>query len=145
MRRAALAAVVALLAVAAPASASSHLTVSDLEDEVICPTCRTTLDMSTAPVADRMRVFIRQRIEAGDSKQEIKDALVAQFGRNVLAEPPRSGFAALAWLLPLAGVALAAVAVGAGAWYWSRRRVPELPLDADDERRVEDALARFDV
>ena len=69
MRRAGLALLVALVAAAAalPAAAAGRPTVSDLEDEVVCPTCGTTLDMSTAPIADRMRAFIRARIAAGDS------------------------------------------------------------------------------
>ena len=51
------------------------------------------------------------RIAAGDSEQEIKDALVAEFGDEVLAEPPGGGFGLLAWLLPLAALAGGAVAV----------------------------------
>lgn len=146
MRRAGLALLVVVLAAAAamPAAAAGRPTVSDLEDEVVCPTCGTTLDMSTAPIADRMRSFIRTRIAAGDSKQEIKDALVAQFGPTVLAEPPKRGFDLLAWLLPLAGIISAAAIVGYVTWRWSRRSAEDEPLDPEDERRLDDALARFE-
>ena len=51
----------------------------------MCPVCETTLDQSNAPIAERMKLYIRQRIAAGDSEDEIKDALVAQFGPGVLA------------------------------------------------------------
>lgn len=145
------AALVAALLLAAPAlAAESRPTVADLEDEVVCPTCKTTLDMSTAPVAERMRAFIRARIEAGDSKAEIKAELVDQFGPGVLAEPPKRGFDLLAWALPLAGAVAAVAVVGAAAWRWSRRRVPageppeDAPLPPEDERRLDEALARFD-
>jgi cytochrome c-type biogenesis protein CcmH len=147
VRRAGLALLAALLLAAPTAAAASRPTVADLEDEVVCPTCKTTLDMSTAPIATRMRAFIRTRIAAGDSKQEIKDALVAQFGPAVLAEPQKQGFDLLAWLLPLAGIAIGGVVVGWAAWRWSRGRttsVPDEPLDAEDERRLDDALARFE-
>lgn len=146
MRRAGLALLAALLAAAAavPAPAAERPTVVDLEDEVVCPTCGTTLDLSTAPIANRMRVFIRGRIAAGDSKQEIKDALVAQFGPNVLAEPPKRGFDLLAWVLPLAGLLAAAGVVGYATWRWSRRPGEEEQLDPEDERRLDDALARFE-
>ena len=146
MRRAGLALLVALVAaaVAGPAAAAARPTVSDVEDEVVCPTCGTTLDMSTAPIADRMRAFIRARIAAGDSKQEIKDALVAQFGQNVLAEPPKRGFDLLAWLLPIAGLLSAAAIVGYATWRWSRRSDDDEPLDPEDERRLDDALARYE-
>ena len=143
MRRAGLALLVVLL-FAGTAAAAGRPTVSDVEDEVVCPTCGTTLDMSTAPIADRMRAFIRARIAAGDSKAEIKDALVAQFGPNVLAEPPKRGFDLLAWLLPLAGILSAAAIVGYATWRWSRRPEEEEPLDPEYERRLDDALARFE-
>ena len=94
---------------------------ADLEAELVCPVCETTLDQSNAPVAERMKTFIRVRIAAGDSEQEIKDALVAQFGSEVLAEPPGGGFGLLAWLLPLAGLVGGAVAVALLVRAWSRR------------------------
>jgi cytochrome c-type biogenesis protein CcmH len=146
-----LAAVVALV-LAAPAIAARP-TLSDLEDEVVCPTCKVTLDQSDAPVADRMRAFIRARIAAGASKQEIKDELVAQFGPRVLAVPQKRGFDLLAWVLPIAGALVAAAIVGFAAWRWSRApATEEVPaasngragLAPELERRVDEELARFD-
>ena len=84
----------------------------ELESELVCPVCETTLDTSNAPVALRMKAFIRERIAAGDTKSEIKAQLVDQFGPTVLAVPPRKGFDWIAWLLPLAGLAVGAVLVG---------------------------------
>jgi cytochrome c-type biogenesis protein CcmH len=146
--------VVGCLAFAAPATASEQRpTLAELERELVCPTCKTTLEMSNAPVADRMRAFIRQRIAAGDTKSEIKDKLVAQFGEGVLAAPPARGFNLLAWLVPIAGGLIAAVAVAVLALHWSRSRaapagVPardgRRPLDPELERRVDEELARFE-
>lgn len=137
--------VLAALALAAPTLAAGPPTLSDIEDEVVCPTCRTTLDMSKAPVAERMRAFIRARIAAGDSKAEIKARLIDEFGEGVLAAPPKRGFDLLAWALPLAGIAGAAIVVGAAAWRWARsRREADEPIDPELERRVDEALARFD-
>lgn len=121
---------------------------ADLEAELVCPVCDTTLDQSNAPVAQRMKVFIRERIAAGDSEQQIKDALVAEFGAGVLATPPKSGFGLLAWLLPLGAVVAGAIAVGLAILTWSRRRPPpsgpEGSLEPELERRVDDELARFE-
>jgi cytochrome c-type biogenesis protein CcmH len=120
---------------------------ADLEAELVCPVCETTLDQSNAPVAQRMKLFIRERIAAGDTEQEIKDALVAQFGPGVLATPRKSGFGLLAWVLPLAALAAGALAVGALVRSWSRRRTPsspETPLDPELERRVDEELARYE-
>jgi cytochrome c-type biogenesis protein CcmH len=136
------------LALAGPALASEERpTLAELEGEVICPTCETTLDQSSSPVAERIRTFIRVRIAAGDTKSEIKDKLVDEFGESVLASPPARGFNLLAWVLPLVALAVGALALGYGAWRWSRAREPApagAQLDPELERRVDDALARFD-
>jgi cytochrome c-type biogenesis protein CcmH len=134
-------AVLAGSATAAPPSAA------DLEAELVCPVCETTLDQSTAPVAERMKTFIRVRIAAGDSEREIKDKLVAEFGPGVLAEPPSGGFGLLAWLLPLLAVLVGGVAVAVLVRRWSRRGSPDATdaqLDPELERLVDDELARFD-
>jgi cytochrome c-type biogenesis protein CcmH len=147
MRLAALAAVA--LALAAPAAASeSKPTAAELESELVCPVCETTLDTSDAPIARRMKAFIRARIAAGDTKSEIKAKLVDQFGTTVLAVPPRKGFDWVAWILPLAGLAAGAVVLGGLVWRWSRSRggepPVEAPLDPELERRLDDELARFE-
>jgi len=114
----------------------------------VCPVCETTLDQSDAPVAQRMKAFIRERIAAGDTEREIKDALVAEFGSGVLATPPKSGFGLLAWLLPLGALAAGVITVGFLISRWSGRRGappdPPAPLGPDLERRVDEELARFD-
>ena len=148
MRRALALAVVLGATLAGTASAAPP-NAADLEAELVCPVCETTLDQSNAPVAERMKTFIRVRIAAGDSEQEIKDALVAQFGAEVLAEPPGGGFGLLAWLLPLAALVGGAVVVALLVRRWSRREPPSEPkdrdrLDPDLERLVDDELARFD-
>jgi cytochrome c-type biogenesis protein CcmH len=141
---------VCALALAAPAAAADRPpTLADLEDELICPTCDTTLEMSSSPIAEQMRTFIRERIAAGDSKAEIKAQLVAEFGEGVLAAPPKKGFNLLAWLLPLAGLAAAAVVLTVLARRWrAARPAGEAPaqerLDPALERRLDDELARFD-
>ena len=146
-RVAAIALVVGAL-VAGGAASAAPPNAADLEAELVCPVCETTLDQSNAPVAERMKTFIRVRIAAGDSEQEIKDALVAQFGPGVLAEPPEGGFGLLAWLLPLAGLAVGAIVVGLLVRAWTRRSsasgAEAERLDPELERLVDDELARYD-
>ena len=149
MRRAAAfgALVVALAAASAAAAAQDPPRAADLEAEIVCPVCETTLDQSNAPVAERMKLYIRQRIAAGDTEDEIKDALVAEFGPGVLARPPGGGFGLLAWLLPLAGLVGGAIVIAVLVRAWSRGRPaagPEEPLDPELERRVDEELARFE-
>jgi cytochrome c-type biogenesis protein CcmH len=123
-------AVIAAALVLAPVALASerHPTQAELEAELVCPTCKTTLDQTNAPIAQRMRRFIARRIAAGDTKSEIKDKLVAQFGRGVLAAPEKKGFDLLAWVVPLAGLAAGAVALSVLLWRWTRRAEEELPL-----------------
>ncbi len=148
-RAALLATALVALALAAPVAASENEpTLAELETEVVCPTCHTTLDQSSSEIADRMRAFIRGRIAAGDTKSEIKTALVSEFGKAVLASPPKSGFNLVAWVLPPVGAVAAAVVLGFLAVRWSRARAEPPPTqdapDAEAERRVDDELARFD-
>ena len=120
-----------LLALAlAPAALASeeHPTQAELEGELVCPTCHTTLDQSNAPVALRMKAFVRRRIAAGDTKSEIKDQLVAQFGKGVLAAPETRGFDLLAWVLPIVGLLAGAGVLALLLWRWTHRPEDELPL-----------------
>ena len=138
----------ALLVVPVALANERHSTLAELEGEVMCPVCGTTLDQSNAPAAQQIKRLIVARIAAGDTKGEIKDRLVAEYGREILAAPPREGLGLLAWWLPIVGVLGGAVVVGVGAWRWSRRREAEpapAPLDPALERRLDDELRRFET
>jgi cytochrome c-type biogenesis protein CcmH len=144
--------VVLLVALAVAGATAAHAaerpSPADLEAQLVCPTCHTTLDQSDSPVARRMKAYIRARISAGASAAQIKRELIDQFGPGVLATPRKEGFDLLAWALPLGVLAGGLVAVGLLAWAWSRRRdgdaPPASPLDPTLERRVDEELARFD-
>ncbi|HEX3290218.1 MAG TPA: cytochrome c-type biogenesis protein [Gaiella sp.] len=145
--RAGLLVAVVVAFLAAAGSAGGAPSPSDLEAELVCPTCKTTLDQSDAPIARRMKQIIRTRLSDGATEKQIKAELVAQFGPGVVAEPPKSGFDLLAWLVPLGILAAGALGVGAIAWGWSRRRgdePPDEPLDPAVERRLDAELERYD-
>jgi cytochrome c-type biogenesis protein CcmH len=134
------------LALAAPALAA-QTTLPDVEDEVMCVECGTALNVSTSPVAEREREFIRRRIADGKSKAEIKAALVREYGPRVLATPEGGGFDVAAWLVPGGVSLLALVAGGLAAVRWRGRRDDEQPgpeLDPEDARRLDADLAAFD-
>jgi cytochrome c-type biogenesis protein CcmH len=139
------------LVVAAPAAASQlHPTQGELEAMLVCPSCHVPLDESTSPVAQQMKAYIAKRIAQGATRSQIVDELVAQLGPGVLGVPRTHGFDLIAWVLPFAGIAIGALAIGAGAWYWSRSRgddpvAARAPvLDPAIERRIDEELARFD-
>jgi cytochrome c-type biogenesis protein CcmH len=147
MRRAALAVALLALVVVPVARADNRPTLADLEGEIMCPVCDTTLDQSSSPAARQIEAVISARIAAGDSKQEIKDLLVAQYGTKILAAPPKKGFNLLAWLLPIFLLLGGAIVLGLLAWRWSHTREPGPPaaqLSPALERRVDEELARYD-
>ncbi|HVD12291.1 MAG TPA: cytochrome c-type biogenesis protein CcmH [Gaiellaceae bacterium] len=146
----------AALVLVAPALASErHPTLGELEGQLMCPICAgETLAQSDAPAAQRIKAYIQGRIAAGDTRSEIKRKLVGMWGKRILAAPPRHGFDLLAWALPLVGLLGGAGILGLLAWRWTRVREPEPapqrwslnghPLDPDEERRLDEELARFD-
>jgi cytochrome c-type biogenesis protein CcmH len=153
--------VAALLLLPAASLASSAVVVNpqqpkttlpDVEDEVMCPICGTALNLSFAPQADRERAFIRREIAAGKTKDEIKDDLVAQYGTEVLAEPPKSGFDLTAWIVPGLAILVAAAAIALGLRRWRRAgrareaaAAPDQALDPSERERLDSDLARYDL
>ena len=122
-----LALAVALMAIGpalAAAATCPKTTLGDLEDEVMCPRCGTPLAVvDSEPLANRERAFIRNLIAKCESKKQIKTALVAQFGPNVLADPQHKGFDLTAYWVPilLGAAALVAIAITALRWRGKRR------------------------
>ena len=146
MKLLALAFFLALFLSPAALASEQHPSLTELEGDVMCPICNTTLDQSSSPAARQLKALISRRIAAGDTKSEIKDRLVAEYGPQILAAPPRKGFNLLAWLLPIAGVLVGAALLGLLAFRSSRREPPAAAarLDPGLARRVDEELARFD-
>jgi cytochrome c-type biogenesis protein CcmH len=146
-------AVLAIVAVLAAAStaAAAQTSLPDLEDEVMCPTCGVPLSHAFSPQAEREREFIRAQIERGRSKDQIKQALVAEFGPEVLAEPDpgERGFDLVAYVVPVVAVALGALAVWLAVSRARRRRgpgtEPGVELTQDESARLERDLSRYEL
>ena len=99
-----------------------------------CPTCRSqSVADSEAPSAKAIKAEIARRLEAGESEQEIRDYLVAQFGEEVVLTPSSSGVTGLVWIIPVVAVALGAAGLALAFRRWQRR--PSVTVsDADRER-----------
>jgi cytochrome c-type biogenesis protein CcmH/NrfF len=141
-------AVVWTLALAAPAAAATcpQTSTSDIADEVMCLACGVPLNLAEeAPSAKRERAFIQRLVDQCRSKEEIKTALVAQFGDSVLADPK----AKATWLVPAIGFGAAIVLLGAAALRWQRRRPTNASVTAaapaTDSARLDDDLERYDL
>jgi cytochrome c-type biogenesis protein CcmH/NrfF len=154
MRRIAVGLVVVAFAVVPPVCGASeqHPTLAEIEPEVMCLVCKTTLDQSDSAFANQERTLIRRLIARGETKSQIKKRLVAEYGPEILAAPPDSGFNILAWWLPIVGILAGAIALGWLAWRWSRGRrgppdepPPSVRIDPELERQLDDELARLDA
>jgi cytochrome c-type biogenesis protein CcmH len=142
-------AIVAAL-VAASTAAAQQTSLPDVEDEVMCPTCGVPLSHAFSPQAERERAFIRAQIERGRSKEQIKQALVAEFGPEVLAEPDpgERDFDLVAYVVPVLAVTLGAVAVWIAVSRARRRRGPSrepaAELSPGESARLERDLSRYE-
>jgi len=142
MRRAFLM-VLALLTLGGVASPVLGVTAAEIYRETRCPTCNTPLDVSNSPAAQAIKDFIQQRVAKGQSEQQILGALEAEFGREVLATPPKEGFDLVAWLVPIVLVVAGLCAIPFVTRSWARRRNADVPapdISPDDAARLEDEL-----
>jgi cytochrome c-type biogenesis protein CcmH len=154
LRHLAAAAVVALAtAVAAPASAvlpseklddpEKEQRAQELGEEIRCLVCQSeSIANSNADLAKDLRVLIRDKIQEGQSNQEIKDFLQSRYGDYVLLNPPMKPETYVLWYGPAAITAIGAL--GVGVFFWRRNKRPAAPqkLSAEEERRLNDILDR---
>ena len=150
--RLAVMALAALAALAPAAAAEQRASLTEIEKQVMCPVCGTLLQLAESPQAQREKAFIRRLIAEGESEGQIKDALVAEYGNEVLALPQGSGFSLSAYVVPIVAFLLAAVALAIGVMRWRRAgsdegegNVPESGPSGEDAERLDADLARYDL
>lgn len=143
----------ATLALTAPAAtAEQRASLIEIEKQVMCPVCGTLLQLAESPQAQREKAFIRRLVADGKTEAQIKDALVAEYGNEVLALPQGSGFSLSAYVVPIVAFIVAAVALAIGVMRWRRSggrddgdaTHPAGPKGEDAERLDAD-LARYDL
>jgi cytochrome c-type biogenesis protein CcmH len=138
------------IAVAA-ASTPARASLTDIENDVMCTSCREPLAVAQSPQANSERSYIRNLIAAGLTKRQIEQNLVAQYGEAVLGKPPASGFNLTVYVLPPAILAagIAILLVTLPRW---RRRTRARPdqvsgatpeLNPADATRLEHELSQF--
>lgn len=145
-------ALVALMAMAAAAVAQERASLTEIEKQVMCPVCGTLLQLAESPQAQREKAFIRRLIAAGKTEAQIKDALVAEYGNEVLALPQGSGFDLSAYVVPIVAFVAAAIALLIGVLKWRRSSDGGSAGDAapreprgDDAERLDADIARYDL
>ena len=148
-------AVVLAVACAAPGLAvavAPRASLTDIEDDVMCVACHEPLAVAQSPQANAERGFIEGLIAQGQTKAQIEQALVGQYGPAVLGRPPAHGFNLTVYILPpaLVAVGLATLAVTLPRWRRRARAARSAampaspPLSPADAKRLEEDLAQYD-
>lgn len=148
-------AVVTALAMTIPAAASAaqpRASLTDIENDVMCVSCREPLAVAQSPQAIAERNYIRHLIALGMTKSQIEQALVAQYGQAVLGRPPAHGFNLTVYIIPPAVLVIGLATVALALPRWRRRArataaarsaVAGPSLDTADAERLNEELTRY--
>jgi cytochrome c-type biogenesis protein CcmH len=73
----------------------------ELARQLQCPVCdgQAVAD-SQVTLARQMRDVIEQKVQAGETDEQIMAYFTARYGQNVLLDPPKSGFNLTLWWIP---------------------------------------------
>jgi cytochrome c-type biogenesis protein CcmH len=134
-------------------AAEPKASLPDIEDEVMCVSCKVALNVAESPQAYRERELIRSLVEQGLTKDQIKARLVDEYGENVLAVPKSDdGIGLTAMLVPILAVLalIGGMALLLPRWRQRARQAQAAPAAAGPKvtdaelHRLDDDLRRFD-
>lgn len=130
------------LTASAQAPTPSDDDVNRIASQLYCPICdNLSLDVCPLEACRRWRELIREQLAEGWTEREIKDYFVAQYGEQVLGEPPRSGLNWLLYLLPPL-IVVAGAAVLITNMKRPSRKSPDPAPASDDRLHLEDGCDR---
>jgi cytochrome c-type biogenesis protein CcmH len=110
-----------------------------LASTIRCPSCASqSVAGSETPSSKAVRTLIVERIEEGDTDEEIRDFVASRYGREVLLDPSGTGVGAIVWGLP---VVLVIVAIAGLVVRFRQYGGPTRHASAADEALVAEALA----
>lgn len=132
-------------ACAAPAAAQERrVELYDVEDEVMCVSCNVPLFIAESPQADRQRALIRDYIDDGLTKDQIKTRLVAEYGEDVLAMPEDDGTGLAVKLVPVIAVVALVAGLALLIPRWRRRAPQAVAATPSGANATDEELARLD-
>jgi Uncharacterized protein involved in biosynthesis of c-type cytochromes len=112
----------------------------NLSANLRCMVCQNqSIDDSNAELARDLRVLVRERLQDGDTDEEVIDYVVSRYGEFVLLKPRFSVRTLLLWTAPavlLLGGALVLVLMARGRL---RARTPA-PLTPEEQARLDELL-----
>lgn len=102
--------------------------------ELMCPVCGgQTVAESNSALAEQMRTIIRERLHAGQTREDIIAYFVGQFGEGILAAPPPRGGGLPIWLAPAIVIGIGLVALSRYVRRMSRAAPSPLPAPTPAE------------
>ena len=89
-------------AAAQTATPVNETVVHDIAAQLRCVVCQ-NLSVADSPseMAGQMRTLVRERLAAGDSREQVMQYFVDRYGDWILLAPRRSGFTLIVWLAPI--------------------------------------------
>lgn len=107
-----------------------------LSQTLRCMVCQNqSIDDSDAPLARDLRILVRERLKAGDSDQQIREFLVARYGKFVLLQPEKDRSTFLLWATPLLVLLFGGLIL---LRFFRRPAAPaEIPLSDAEKQRLQ--------
>jgi cytochrome c-type biogenesis protein CcmH len=107
-------AIVLALSTAAPVALPAELEreARNLETAIVAPCCWSQqVSVHQSPAADQVRQDIRKRLARGETRQQILDDYVVQFGERILVEPPARGYKLMLYVFPPVALVVSAAGI----------------------------------
>jgi cytochrome c-type biogenesis protein CcmH len=116
-----------------------------ISGELRCLVCQNeSIDESGADLAHDIRLFVRERLTAGDTNAQTIQAVVNRYGAFVLLKPPIEPATFVLWYGPPLLVVVGLV----GTFLWLRRRqaasADTVPLSAEETSRLDGLIREND-
>ena len=114
-----------------------------IDEALIAPCCFTQqVSVHQSPAAEEVRRDVRERLRAGQTREQILEAYVARYGPRILAQPPAKGIARSLYVLPVLLLVVSGGVVILAIRRFTRR--PASPLESTTPVHANAEVARLD-
>ena len=131
-------------------AATPRASFNQVQGALMCVLCNEPLNVARSPEAYAENAYVRSLIQKGETRRQILNDMVQQYGTSVLAKPPATGFNVLIYVVPPVVVALGLITLALTIPRWRRRgreaaakpQPTAAALSDEDSQRLDADLAR---